>query len=150
MTHATSSNFANWLIERLGPGSSLIDAATGNAIGAEELPRRIAAYGAAFVAAGLRTGDRVLVGSALSPASALAYLGTMYAGLVAVPVDERTLSTSAPSLVEASGAKAVWSIRLFAVKSPANSRYRPFTAISARAFTIPSSLSLARKLTSQP
>ena len=61
------------------------------------------------MAAGLQTGDRVLVGSALSPTSALAYLGAIYAGLVAVPVDERTLNTSAPSLAEASGAKAVWS-----------------------------------------
>jgi acyl-CoA synthetase (AMP-forming)/AMP-acid ligase II len=78
-------------------------------MGPEELPRRIAAYGTRFVAAGLGAGDRILIGCALSPASALAYLGAIYAGLVAVPIDERTLITSAPSLVDACGAKAVWS-----------------------------------------
>ena len=109
MIHDPSSNFANWLIERLGPGSSLIDAATRSVIGADEVPRRIAAYGSAFSAVGLKAGDRVLVACALSPTSALAYLGAIYAGLVAVPVDERTVNTSAPGLVEASGAKAVWS-----------------------------------------
>src|SRR5208283_3955342 len=40
--------------------------------------------------------------------SALAYLGTMYAGLVAVPVEDRALTASAAMLLEAVGAKAVW------------------------------------------
>jgi acyl-CoA synthetase (AMP-forming)/AMP-acid ligase II len=104
-----NSNFAKQLIERIGPGASFIDAATGSAIGSEELPRRIAAYGAAFLSVGIQAGDRVLIGCALTPDSALAYLGAIYAGLVAVPVDERTLNTSAPSLIEACGAKAIWS-----------------------------------------
>jgi hypothetical protein len=42
-----------------------------------------------LISAGLRKGDRVLIGCSLSPSSALVYLGAMYAGLVAVPVEER-------------------------------------------------------------
>jgi acyl-CoA synthetase (AMP-forming)/AMP-acid ligase II len=103
------SNFASRLIARLSPASNLIDAATGSTIGSEELPRRVAAFGAAFSSLGLQAGDRVLIGCALSPASALAYLGAIYAGFVAVPIDERTLSTSAPDLADACGARVIWS-----------------------------------------
>jgi acyl-CoA synthetase (AMP-forming)/AMP-acid ligase II len=102
-------NFAGRLSERLGPASELIDAATGCAIASEDLPRRIAAWAAALLSAGLEHGDRVLIGSTLSVSSALAYLGAIYAGLVAVPVDERTVAASTDALIEATGAKAVWS-----------------------------------------
>lgn len=108
MAAAAEWNFAGRLVERLGPHSYFIDAATGRAIGPEELPRLIASYGTSLLSAGLETGDRVLIGCALSPASALVYLGAIYAGLVAVPVDERTLSASAAEFVEATGAKALW------------------------------------------
>ena len=101
-------NFAGRLAERLGPRSCIIDAATGSTIDGERLPRLIAAYGNSLLSAGLEAGDRVLIGCTLSPASALVYLGAIYAGLVAVPVDERTLVTSALLLVEATGAKALW------------------------------------------
>ena len=109
MTAAAAWNFAGRLVERLGPHSCFIDAATGRTIGPEELPRLIAAHGTSLISAGLKAGDRVLIGCALSPSSALVYLGAIYAGLVAVPVDERALIDSAPMLVEATGAKAVWS-----------------------------------------
>lgn len=101
-------NFAARLVERLGPCSSLTDAATGRAIGPEALPRLIASYATGLRSAGLQVGDRVLIGCSLSPSSTLAYLGTMYAGLVAVPVEERALQASAAMLVEATAAKAVW------------------------------------------
>jgi acyl-CoA synthetase (AMP-forming)/AMP-acid ligase II len=101
-------NFSGRLIERLGPRTCFIDAATGHTTGPEDLPRLIAAYGTYFISVGLKAGDRVLIGCALSPSSALVYLGAMYAGLVAVPVDERTLTTSASMLVKATGAKALW------------------------------------------
>ena len=109
VTAAAEWNFAGRLVERLGSHTCFIDAATGRTIGPEELPRLIAAYGTSLISAGLKAGDRVLIGCALSPSSALVYLGAIYAGLVAVPVDERALITSAPMLVEATGAKAVWS-----------------------------------------
>ena len=108
MTATAEWNFAGRLVKRLGPGSYLIDAATGRTISPEDLPRLIAAYGASLMSAGLREGDRVLIGCSLSPSSALVYLGAMYAGLVAVPVEDRTLSASAAMLLEATGAKAVW------------------------------------------
>jgi acyl-CoA synthetase (AMP-forming)/AMP-acid ligase II len=101
-------NFAGRLIERFGPRSCFIDAAAQRAIGPEELPRLIAGFGTSLLVAGLRPGDRILIGCALSPSSALAYLGAIYAGLVAVPVDERALITSAGVLAEATGAKALW------------------------------------------
>ncbi len=101
-------NFAGRLVERLGPGSCLIDAATRHTIRSEDLPRLIAAYGAAFLSAGLRKGDRVLIGCSLTPATALVYLGAIYAGLIAVPVEEREVRESACTLLEATGARAVW------------------------------------------
>ncbi len=101
-------NFARRLVERLGPRSYLIDAATGVAICPDDLPRLIAAYGTSLRSAGLRQGDRVLIGCSLSPASTLVYLGAMYAGLVAVPVEDRAVSASAAMLLKATGAKAVW------------------------------------------
>ena len=109
MTARTVCNFVGRLVERMGPASCFIDAATGLTIGPSELPRLIAAYGTFLISVGLKPGDRVLIGCALSPISALVYLGAMYAGLVAVPVDERALVTSAPGLVETTGAKAIWS-----------------------------------------
>ena len=101
-------NFAGRLVERLGPCSSLTDAATGRTICPEDLPRLIAVVGASLISAGLKKGDRILIGSTLSPSSALVYLGAIYAGLVAVPVEDRAVTASAATLLEATGAKAVW------------------------------------------
>ena len=101
-------NFAARLVERLGPGSCLIDAATGHTIGSENLPRLIRAYSASLLAAGLLKGDRVLIGCSLSPFTALVYLGAIYAGLVAVPLEDREVRASAATLLEVTGARAVW------------------------------------------
>ncbi len=108
VTATTEQNFAGRLVERLGPGSHLIDAAAGRCIYPEDLPRLIAMRGASLVSAGLTKGDRVLIGCSLSPSSALVYLGAMYAGLVAVPVEDRAVTASAAMLLEATEAKAVW------------------------------------------
>jgi len=105
---STQQNFAARLIERLGSRSYLIDAATGRTIHPKDLPRLIRAYGFSLISAGLRKNDRVLIGCSLSPSSALVYLAAMYAGLVAVPVEERTLVASAAVLIETTGARAVW------------------------------------------
>ena len=108
MVGTPQQNFAGRLVKRLGPRSYLIDAATGATIGPEDLPRLIAAYGAFLQSAGLRKGDRVLIGCSVSPASTLVYLGAMYAGLVAVSVEDRALSSTLERLLKATGAKAVW------------------------------------------
>jgi acyl-CoA synthetase (AMP-forming)/AMP-acid ligase II len=108
MTPFTEWNFAGRLVERLGSRSYVIDAATGRTICPRDLPRLIAAHGASLISAGLRKGDRVLIGCSLSPASSLVYLGAIYAGLVAVPVEDRAVTASAALLLEATGAKAVW------------------------------------------
>jgi long-chain acyl-CoA synthetase len=108
MTGTAQWNFAGRLVERLGPGSCLIDAAVSRTICPGDLPGLIAAYGASLTSAGLSKGDRVLIGCSLSPSSSLVYLGAMYAGLVAVPVDDRAVTASALTLIEATGAKAVW------------------------------------------
>jgi acyl-CoA synthetase (AMP-forming)/AMP-acid ligase II len=86
----------------------LIDAATGDTIEPSDLPRLISSSAAAFLSAGLRKGDPVLLGCALSPPSSIAYLGSMYAGLVPVPVEDRTLAASGSDLLQKTGAKAVW------------------------------------------
>jgi len=108
VTAAANWNFAGRLADRLGPRSGMIDAATGLRVGSGELRNQIESYGAGLQSAGLRQGDRVLIGCTLSPPSALVYLGAIYAGLVPALVDERTLTTSASTLIEATGATAVW------------------------------------------
>ncbi len=96
-------------MERLGPNSQLVDAATRRSLASADLKRLIAQFGASLLSAGLEKGDRVLIGCNLSVSCALAYLGTIYVGLVAVPVDVRRLASSTVALIEATGAKAVWS-----------------------------------------
>jgi acyl-CoA synthetase (AMP-forming)/AMP-acid ligase II len=108
VTASAEANFAGRLVQRLGTRSSMLDAATGHAFGGGELPHLIARHGRALISAGLKKGDRVLVGCTLSPASALVYLGAIYAGLVAVPVEDRTLTASLAKLVKQTGAKALW------------------------------------------
>lgn len=108
-TETDQWNFAGRLVVRLGPGSCLVDAATEHTISPQELPGLIAAHGASLLAAGLRKGDRVLIACSLSPSTALVYLGAMYAGLVAVPVEDLEVRESAAKLLEATGARAVWS-----------------------------------------
>jgi acyl-CoA synthetase (AMP-forming)/AMP-acid ligase II len=108
VTATENYNFSGRLIERLSLHSCLVDAVTGRAVGSEELRRMVAAFGRSLLSSGLKQGDRVLIGCTLSVSSAVAYLGTMFAGLVAVPVDERVLTSSTAGLVAATGAKAVW------------------------------------------
>jgi acyl-CoA synthetase (AMP-forming)/AMP-acid ligase II len=108
MTATPDHNFAGRLVNGLGGRSFLIDAATGFTVGPAELPGLIAGYGYGLGAAGLRAGDRILVGCSLSPLSGLAYLGAMYAGFVPVPVDDRSLASSGDKLLQATGAKALW------------------------------------------
>jgi len=101
-------NFAGRLVSRLGNFSYLIDAATGETIQPSDLPRLISSFGASLLSAGLQSGDPIVIGCALSPASAMAYLGTMYAGLVPIPVDESKLPLFGAALLNRTGAKALW------------------------------------------
>jgi len=73
---------------------------------------RIKGFAAAFIAAGLTAGDRVMIGCNVSPASTLAYLGALCAGLIVVPVNERGFATSGKGVFEATGARAVWMTKM--------------------------------------
>jgi acyl-CoA synthetase (AMP-forming)/AMP-acid ligase II len=108
MRGSSDSNFAGHLLQRLGENSHLIDAATGQRLSGKEVPSLIVGFAAGFLSNGLQASDRVLLSCDLSPASTLAYLGAMYAGLVPVLVDERALATSGESLFARARAKAVW------------------------------------------
>jgi acyl-CoA synthetase (AMP-forming)/AMP-acid ligase II len=108
MTATPEWNFAGQLVKRLGPFSYLIDAATGELIYPSDLPRLISGSAAALLSAGLRRGDRILISCPLSLPSSIAYLSTIYAGLVAVPVEDRMLMESGNILIRETGAKAVW------------------------------------------
>jgi len=103
-----AGNFAGRLVQRLGEASCLIDAATGQTIPGRDLPALTVGFAAGFLSAGLKPGDRLLVGCGLSPASTLAYLGAMYAGIVPVLLEERLLAASGDSLLAQSHAKTVW------------------------------------------
>src|SRR5580704_13247241 len=109
MDRSLKSNFAARLFRRLGDRSDLIDAATGEMIPAAELPNRIKSCAAGFRTAGLVPGDRVVIACDVSPASTLAYLGALYAGLTVVPINERTLSTSGEAVFRMTNARALWS-----------------------------------------
>src|SRR5437764_12957584 len=98
MHNSPSTNFAARLLERLGDGSSLVDAATGQSIAAADLAAHIVGFAARFSSAGLQPGDRVLIICGVNPASALAYLGAMYAGVIPVLLDERTHAASGDQL----------------------------------------------------
>ncbi len=107
----SEANFAGLLVHRLGQASSVTDAASGETIAAADLPRRIVGFAAGFLASGLQPGDRMLIGCALTPASTLAYLGAIYAGIIPVPVEERLLSTTGETLLARSQATAVWTAK---------------------------------------
>jgi acyl-CoA synthetase (AMP-forming)/AMP-acid ligase II len=109
MKASIESNFAGRLMARLSRSSYLADAASGERVSVADLGRLVPGFGARLLCAGLNAGDRVLIGCALSPASAIAYWGAMYAGLVPVPVEESALKASGPALLNGTGAKAVWS-----------------------------------------
>ncbi|SPF40203.1 Acyl-CoA synthetase (AMP-forming)/AMP-acid ligase II [Candidatus Sulfotelmatobacter kueseliae] len=108
MRNGIEGNFARCLVERLGETSCLIDAATGQTVPSHDLPNLIVGFAAGLRSAGLGPGDRMLVGCRVSPASTLAYLGAMYAGVVPVPTEERLLSASGGFLLAQSQAKVVW------------------------------------------
>ena len=111
MHNSIEENFAGRLVNRLGEASCLIDAAGGETIHGRDLPSLIVGFAAGFQSAGLRPGDRLLVGSSLSPASTVAYLGAIYAGVVPVPVEERLLASSGNQLLAKAQAKAVWTAK---------------------------------------
>lgn len=101
-------NFAGLLVRQLGENSHLTDAATGQVIQGRELADSVVGFAAGFLSAGFDPGDRVLIGCSLHPTSVLAYLGAMYAGLVPVPMAERTLTTQGELLFAKAQAKSVW------------------------------------------
>jgi acyl-CoA synthetase (AMP-forming)/AMP-acid ligase II len=108
MRRSSEWNFAGRVFDRLGKNSALIEAASGQNLGASEIAAGIAGFAAGFLSSGLRPGDRLLISCALSPASTLAYFGAMYAGLVPVLVDERTIAASGKRVFLKAGAKAAW------------------------------------------
>ena len=108
MAGSPECNFAGQLVRRLGRHSFLINAVTGDEILPGDLRPLICSFGAGPLRAGLKTGDRILIGCTLSPLSGIAYLGSIYAGLVPVPVEENILTTSLPELLRKTGGRAVW------------------------------------------
>lgn len=105
------SNFAALLVRRLGEHSCLIDAPTGHSVRGQEITESIVGFAAGFLSAGLRPGERVVIGCDLSPSSTLAYLGAMYAGIVPVLVDERLFAMKGRLLLATSRAKAMWTAK---------------------------------------
>jgi acyl-CoA synthetase (AMP-forming)/AMP-acid ligase II len=108
---SSEANFAGRIVQRLRNASCLIDAGGAETISAGELPRRIMGFAQGFLTSGLRAGERLLIACAVSPASTLAYLGAMYAGIVPVPIEERLVGASGDALISRSQAKAIWSTK---------------------------------------
>jgi len=95
-------------MHRLGANSQLIDAPSQQSIRADEIRASVQGAAAGFLSVGLRAGDRVLVGCSVNPESTLVYLGAMYAGLVPIPLEDRSIETSGESVCAKTGARAVW------------------------------------------
>jgi acyl-CoA synthetase (AMP-forming)/AMP-acid ligase II len=108
MAGSPECNFAGQLTRRLGEHSFLISAVTGEEILPSELLPLISSFGAGLLSAGLKTGDRILIGCTLSPLCGIAYLGSMYAGFVPVPIEENVLVSSLAELLKKTGGRAVW------------------------------------------
>jgi acyl-CoA synthetase (AMP-forming)/AMP-acid ligase II len=108
MSRSVQRNFSARLVERLGEHSRLIDAPSGQVIDRAALAGTVAGFAACFSAAGLVPGDRIVIACNLTPLSSLAYLGAIYAGLVAVPVNESSLPSTGESLSARTRARAVW------------------------------------------
>ncbi len=108
MSKSKEWNFAGRLVRRLGENSHLIDAVTGQTLLGRDVQGLIVGFAAGCLSFGLQAGDRVLISCGLSPASTLACLGAMYAGLVPVPVEERAFATSGDLVFAKARAKAVW------------------------------------------
>src|ERR1700733_1807701 len=111
MSRSPEWNFAARLVGRLSDGSDLIDAATGEVVAAADVPGRVASFAAGFASLGLKPNNRILISCDINPASTLAYLGAMYAGLTVVPINDRGLSTSGEAIFKLTGARALWSDR---------------------------------------
>ncbi|MBV8277075.1 MAG: acyl--CoA ligase [Verrucomicrobia bacterium] len=108
MSGSSDLNFADRVLRRLSPNSQLVDAPSGQAISAAEIRDSVTSAAAAFLSAGLQAGEPVLISCGLNPASTLAYLGAMYAGLVPVPLEDRSIETIGESLASKTRSKAVW------------------------------------------
>lgn len=102
-----STNFSGELARRCSDSSKLVNAKTSEV--SSDISTLIAQNASLFISFGLKPGERIIITCRLSPASALAYLGAMYAGLVAVPIDVSNLSTDASTYIELTGARAIWS-----------------------------------------
>ncbi|CAN2039931.1 AMP-binding protein [Candidatus Magnetomoraceae bacterium gMMP-15] len=101
-------NFANILARQCSSCSRLIDAATGNIIGNNRLEKIIASVGGFFSTQNFSIGDRIIIGCKLNLLSSLAYMGSMYAGLVPVPIELNLLKKNLHIYIKATEAKAVW------------------------------------------
>jgi acyl-CoA synthetase (AMP-forming)/AMP-acid ligase II len=108
MTASLQSNFAARLMQRLGSRAQLVDAPTREVLEGADIAALVNAFAVAFTSAGLTVGDRVLIACNQRPLCSLAYLGVMYAGLVAVPVLESALETAGDALSTKTAARAVW------------------------------------------
>ena len=105
MNDGSELNFAGRLIRRLGPNSQLINAPDGETVAAAEIQDSVKNAAAALLSAGLQAGDRVLISCGLSPASTLAYLGALYAGLVPVLLEDRSLESIGETLASRTRSK---------------------------------------------
>jgi acyl-CoA synthetase (AMP-forming)/AMP-acid ligase II len=101
-------NFAGRLVVRLGENSVLTEAASGRTLRGREIGDAISGFAAGFLASGLQPGDRILISCGVNTASTLAYLGTIYAGIVPVLLDERMLAESGSAVFMKANAKAAW------------------------------------------
>src|SRR5207253_9794671 len=100
-------NFASALLRRLGKAPHLIDGASGARL--DDVRGHVIASAAMLRETGLERGDRLLLAAQVGLDTVVAYLATMYAGCVAVPLPAARCFAEARTFAAATGAKALWS-----------------------------------------
>ena len=104
----SSNNFAELLMSRCSSTSELIDAVTGEAIQRGEVCSSVSRAASFLLQQDLEPGDRIVLIVDHSPLTAIIYLGCIYAGLVAVPINASHAGTEPERYISLVGAKAVW------------------------------------------
>ncbi len=101
-------NFVERILSNVSRHSELVYSSTGEKYSHQEIHSYIKKVSGFLTTAGLTPGDRIILGTKLTPLSALVYLGSIYGGIVPVPVEMNQLKGKVNTYMETSGARGMW------------------------------------------
>ena len=101
-------NFSNFLINKISKYSELIHAPSGEIYNSEMIKSFIAKSAGFLNQNGIKPGDRIILGTNLTPLSSIVYLSSIYAGVIPVPIEIDQLIGKLALYKEITDAKAIW------------------------------------------